>query len=104
MAGRKCPYCNGDGRKVDGQVTGKPSHLTFGYGVRTWQCSRCGEKWAVCYSIPPKGSRSDMPQPREGILRLSFQEGVRGYASPVVLTATVPASPEIPATEEESVE
>ena len=88
-------------------MVGKSSHLTFGYGERIWKCGSCGESWIACYSIPPKASRKGMPKPREGILRLTFTEGVRGYADGVVLTATVspPAvSPDEIAPSAESVE
>jgi hypothetical protein len=77
-------------------VVGRPSHLTFGYGERTWLCNRCGERFLVCYPIPPKGGRKDMPSPRDGILRLTFLEGVRGYAGHVVLRAAVSAPSEGP--------
>jgi hypothetical protein len=93
MAAGKCPYCGGQGRKIDARVVGQPSHLTFGYGVRVWQCSKCGETWTACYPIPPKGFQY-MPEPREGILRLTFRERLSGYASPIVLTATVSAASE----------
>jgi len=113
-AAGRCLYCSGGARRIDGRVVGRPSHLAFGYGERTWLCNKCGERFRVCYPIPPKGGRKHMPNPRDGILRLTFLEGVRGYAGHVVLRAIVSkpgegstiseAETRPPATEEGSVE
>ncbi len=89
-SGKKCPYCGGKAKIVDARVVGKPTHLTYGYGERTFQCGRCGEMYSVCYAIPPKGSAKDMPDPNKGILHESFTNGVSGYADPVVLKASAP--------------
>ncbi len=87
----KCPYCPGDARKIEGRVAGKSSHFSFGYGERTWECTRCGERYSVCYSVPPKGARPDMEKPNEKILKITFSEGVRGFADPLILRAQAPA-------------
>ncbi len=92
--GDKCPYCGGRADRIEGRVGCQPTHLSFGYGERLWKCRKCGEVFSVCYAIPPKGGRSDMPEPHKGIIKVSFTEGVRGYADPVVLRADAPAFPE----------
>jgi hypothetical protein len=91
MASRKkCPYCSGDSEKIRGRVALNPSHLAFGAGERAYQCKSCGKKWIACYPIPPKGHSTGMSEPNKAMLRLSFIEGVRGYASPYVLRADAP--------------
>ena len=87
---RKCPYCSGDAKLENGRVAGLSTHLAYGYGERIYRCTKCGETYRAFYAIPPKGTRSGMVKPREGILKVGFNLGVRGLASPVVLKASAP--------------
>jgi len=86
----KCPYCSGGGKKVSGKVASQPTNLAYGYGERVYRCSQCGEEYRAFYSIPPKGTRGGMVKPHEKIMKVGFTEGVRGFASPVVLKASIP--------------
>ena len=86
----KCPYCTGDAKRESGRVAGLSTHLAYGYGERIYRCTKCGETYRAYYCIPPKGSRKGMVKPREGIIGVGFSLGVRGFASPVVLSASAP--------------
>jgi hypothetical protein len=69
----------------------QPTHLAYGYGEREFRCGSCGESFVVCYPIPPKSS-GFLPEPNPKMLKVTFKEGVSGYANPVVLTAKAPAA------------
>jgi len=87
---KKCPYCAGRRKKINGRVAAISSHLTYGYGEREYICDSCGETWSVCYPVPPKGAKKHYIDPNPGILRVSFNEGVSGFSGKVVLTAKAP--------------
>ena len=89
MAQSKCPYCGGARVKTAGRVVRLQSHLAYGYGERMYRCRKCGETFAVRYSIPPKFPPSQGPNKNPNILKVNFKEGVSGFANPCVLTATI---------------
>jgi hypothetical protein len=96
----ECPYCGGRAVRVSGRVARQPSHLAFGYGERKHRCSRCAEIFSVCYAIPPKFTSGYFEKKHPGILRVTFREGVGGFADPVVLTAQAPGFAETPKAED----
>ena len=84
----RCPYCSGKAGKIKGRVGQIQTHFTFGWGERLWKCSSCGETWSVCYALPPKSHNYLVVGAKE-IIEVGVVDGIRGFASPLVLKAKI---------------